>query len=328
QLQLAGEPRNGLLQLPDQLLAYLLAVLQGRPTAVPEAPEDDWKQLTYQLSFHGLNPLLFWNISHDQEIAPPPADIHEAIRREFMVSCVSTATMEAQLSQLVSAFQTNRIPLLVLKGPALGWRYYPDPAVRTSGDIDLLMLPDDIGTGRALLESLGYRCLANRYDLAQDFFCHEIFLHTDKQNRAYPVELHWDLHSFSAAARKKLVGGLRERAVTVETATVRFSALHPVDALVHAALHLTLQHTRDIKLIWLYDIALLCKEITASDGWDTLVERCRQWHAVLAVQRSLVLARAWFGSAVPDHAINEKNWPQPAPQETKLWHAAAMDRKG
>ncbi|MCP4717088.1 MAG: hypothetical protein GY868_18325, partial [Deltaproteobacteria bacterium] len=32
--------------------------------------------------------------------------------------------------------------------------------------------------------------------------------------------------------------------------------------------------------------------------------------------------------AVPDHAVDDKNWPQPAPQETKLWHAAAMDRKG
>jgi hypothetical protein len=64
---------------------------------------------------------------------------------------------ERALLQVASAFATESIEFVVLKGPSLAHTVYPDPAWRYFGDLDLLVRGDDWTRACKVLEGLGYR---------------------------------------------------------------------------------------------------------------------------------------------------------------------------
>jgi hypothetical protein len=59
----------------------------------------------------------------------------------------------------------TEIPALLLKGQSLARSIYPDPALRQSSDIDLLVLPEHIKQLEAVFETLGYSTPAHNFDI-------------------------------------------------------------------------------------------------------------------------------------------------------------------
>ncbi|NIR15085.1 MAG: nucleotidyltransferase family protein, partial [Desulfobacterales bacterium] len=118
---------------------------------------------------------------------------------------VRSLHMERQLQEIIEAFQEQGVRVLVLRGPALAFSLYPDPAMRPSGDLDLLVIPEHVVQARDILESLGYRCLARRFETARDFFREECFVHQESPGNKFPVDLHWvhwELHPFFKGSEK------------------------------------------------------------------------------------------------------------------------------
>jgi hypothetical protein len=99
--------------------------------------------------------------------------------------------MERQLQEIIEALEEEGVRVLVLRGPALAFSLYEDPAMRPSCDLDLLVLPEQVVQARTILESLGYRCLAKRFETARDFFREECFIHHENPGNKFPVDLHW-----------------------------------------------------------------------------------------------------------------------------------------
>ena len=62
----------------------------------------------------------------------------------------------AETVRLARLFEAAGIRLLALKGSLLALRLYGDVALRASGDIDLLVAPDDVPAAVTLLETAGY----------------------------------------------------------------------------------------------------------------------------------------------------------------------------
>lgn len=60
-------------------------------------------------------------------------------------------------SELHDLLSSNNIPYVILKGIASA-SYYPDPVLRTMGDIDFLIRPQDIPKATELLSSAGFAC--------------------------------------------------------------------------------------------------------------------------------------------------------------------------
>lgn len=58
-------------------------------------------------------------------------------------------------SNLIKIFESNNIPLVILKGSAAAV-YYPKPQFRTMGDIDFLVFDEDFDKAYCLLENSGY----------------------------------------------------------------------------------------------------------------------------------------------------------------------------
>jgi hypothetical protein len=230
--------------------------------------------------------------------------------------------MERQLQEIIEAFQEEGVRVLVLRGPALAFSLYEDPAMRPSCDLDLLVLPEQVVQARDILESLGYRCLARRFETARDFFREECFIHQHNPGNTFPVDLHWvhwELHPFFEGSEEVDIEDLFHRGWKVETPTLTFETLHPVDYLIHSAIHLVMIHKNEMRLSWIYDTALLARHLQVPDDWATLQERCVAWRARLPLENCLKMAQAWAGLELPEGFDDFSTWPRPTEDEAAVW---------
>lgn len=63
--------------------------------------------------------------------------------------------LRIELERVITALAERGVDVWVLKGMHTGYRYFPEPGVRCSADVDLLVSPDDWVTACAVLSGLG-----------------------------------------------------------------------------------------------------------------------------------------------------------------------------
>ena len=318
-LSFCGEPKNAILKVSDGLLNYVLSLLKNDPIQPPQVSMAKWRELLDILKSHWIIPLLYWHTGRLSNEFRPPAPVMDQMRAAFQWSRVRCLHMDRQLREIAAAFKAEEIQVLVLKGPALGRTVYPDPALRPASDLDLLARPEDMVQARAILEELGYTCTARNFSAKETPDIHDNFAHTKNQRYFREIELHWRLHALIGIRQDAQTEELFARAVTVESPSVTFDALRPVDALIHRALNNAFNHDVSMRLIWIYDAALLAGELSVPDDWELLQERCVAWRARLAVELSLEMARAWLGLRLPKGFVDFSTWPQPTDIEADAW---------
>ncbi len=317
--QFCGDPPNGLLDVSEELLNYTLSILKGDPIPPPAVSPDQWSELLILLLPHWIMPLLYWQIGSSPQKCHPPKETLEQMRGLFMRTRVQTFHLERQLAEVLPAFEREGVRVLLLKGPALARSVYPDTVLRHGSDIDLLVLPDQMARSRVILESLGYDCQENRFDVSKDFYCEEKFFPRKNQGNRRMIELHWDLHRFSGIKRDAGVADLFRHAVRITSPPLTFEALHPVDALIHRSLNNAFIHDRDMRLSWIHDGVFLARSLNVPDDWEVLQKRSVDWRARLAVEHSLRLAQLWAGLRLPQEYKDFSSWPQPARIERDAW---------
>jgi hypothetical protein len=321
-LKLCGTTDTSLLDLSDELFTYVRSVLQDESPLAPEASLDEWSSLLNFLRANWIIPFVYRKIGSLPQECRPPETITDEMRQAFLFSRVRSLHMEGQLREIIKAFKEEGVRVLVLRGPALAWSLYPDPAMRPSCDLDLLVLPEQVVQARTILESLGYRCLAKRFETARDFFREECFVHQENPGNTFPVDLHWvhwELHPFFKGSEEVDILDLFQRGWKVETPTLAFETLHPVDYLIHSAIHLIMIHKNEMRLSWVYDTALLAQYLQVPDDWETLQERCVAWRARLPLEHCLKMAQAWAGLELPEGFDDFSTWPRPTEDESAVW---------
>ena len=313
---------NTLRDLSDELLAYVRSLLKDEAPLAPAVSSDEWSCLLDFLQGHWIIQLLYRRIGSLPVECRPPEIITDKMRQAFLVSCVRSLHMERQLQEIIDAFREQSVRVLVLRGPALAFSLYPDPATRPSGDLDLLVMPEHVVKARGILESLGYTCLAKRFEFARDFYREECFIHRDRPGSTFPVDLHWvhwELHPFFKASKQVDLEDLFGRAWKVETPNLAFETLHPVDYLIHSAIHLVMIHRMEMRLSWIYDTVLLAQHLQVPDDWESLQERSVDWRARLPLEYCLKLAQVWAGLELPEGFDDFSTWPQPTADESAVW---------
>jgi hypothetical protein len=321
-MRLCGITDESFHDLSDELLTYVRSVMQDESPLAPEASLDEWSSLLDFLQSNWIIPFVYRKIGSLPQECLPPETITDEMRQVFLVSCVRSLHMEQQLLEIMEAFREQGVRALVLRGPALAFSLYEDPAMRPSGDLDLLVLPEQVVQARDILESLGYRCLARRFETARDFFREECFVHQESPGNTFPVDLHWvhwELHPFFKGSDEVDIEDLFQRGWKVETPTLTFETLHPVDYLIHSAIHLIMIHKNEMRLSWIYDTALLAQHLRVPDDWQTLQERCVAWRARLPLEQCLKMAQVWAGLELPEGFDDFSTWPQPTKDESAVW---------
>ncbi len=138
----------------------MAAFLQHREPSLPSLSEKEWIAL-YTLAYRqSLSGALYDRTAK----AGPPASVAARLQRDGYSTVVkSTAQQEAQ-QQIAQAFARSGTAHLFFKGAVIR-HYYPDPLLRSMGDIDMLIRKEDRAAAHEILTALGFSCAGQNADV-------------------------------------------------------------------------------------------------------------------------------------------------------------------
>jgi len=255
----------------------------------------DWPYLLRMAGAHGMIPLLYM---HLQKNSPDliPQTIRDQLRNHFLANAGHNLILTEELLKLLHLFETNGIPAVPYKGPLLAGSVYGDLALRTFGDLDIVVPRQDFKRAKALLLSQEYRpdlSLTPELEIAlvqSDFECRFVrddgkitvdFQWGEPKDLPYPMnfELFW------GGLEKAPLGG---RMV---------STFSPGDLVLILSMH-GAAHCWE-RLNWICDLAELIRAHPRID-WKGVIDRAERlgWRRILFL--GLFLAHDLLQTILPE----------------------------
>lgn len=240
---------------------------------LPPKLEPDWEAIASLARRHGVSPLLYWRLEAAQVRSgvEVPAQIQAALQEDLYTAAAHGTLVERQLAEVLVALHAAHVPSIVVKGIAVA-AFYPDPALRRFGDLDLWVRQGDLPQAEQVLLDLGYA-----YVKPKAWWLRQ-FQHLPPLERGcggVHVELHWRLDSEQEAGRLP-TRDLWARAVPWSMGEQLALRLAPVDAVLHLCRHAVIQHRARLGLRPLCDLY----QITAgwpTAEWESLAHRSREY---------------------------------------------------
>lgn len=234
--------------------------------------------------------------------APLPTAVSEYLRRNAMFGDFRMQQLAGRLQETVAAFTAQGVPVLLLKGAALGALVDPTFRLRPMTDLDLLVRPVDVPRARAALGAAGWR---ETDDPALHAMLGEGHHHLppflDPRLPGLRVELHTAIfpsdHSFTFD-EAHLWRAARPAAVPFAGALVP-SVEH---LLLHACIHFAWQHTMQFGA---WRTFRLTGAVTTAPGfsWERFVTAARDAKAATACYWTLRLAQRMCGIDLPEAVL-------------------------
>lgn len=309
---------------PAALLAIAGYGLGARPFPSAPLPADEWTALLAAAKANRVLGSL--RAAVDAGALPVTEEQRTEARGTHRAVLLRVLSLEQHLVSVHARLESAGIECRVLKGSAYAHLDYPEPALRSFIDLDLLFRPSDIAAAVSTLESAGFaRTLAEprpgfdeRFDKGTTLRSpagFEIDLHRTFVLGPWGVRVNIDALWDSGA--EFTVGG---RTLTAMSAPNRF---------LHACYHAALGDW-PLRLGSLRDVA----QLVPDSGEQSLIDLARDWgvQAVVAAAvsdstRLLGLSvtgvlRTWAAGYVPTR--REEHWLGLHTQENKTFAAQAM----
>ena len=146
-----------------QALDWLFAatrpwLFQGQSAAqqFPYGNDVAWKAVGDLAYFHNLEPILYWVVSNIELPAQIPEWLKEEWEQSYFGNFLRNEEYFDILKTLLGRCEEERIPIIVLKGPALIGRIYKDSGLRTMSDLDILCSLKDLGMLVDITREMGF----------------------------------------------------------------------------------------------------------------------------------------------------------------------------
>jgi Uncharacterised nucleotidyltransferase len=240
-------------------LLFLLARTRFPPEAAGRIAvlldqELDWLQFARNALSHDVLPLVYANLKATWGRAVP-ASILGQLARYFDQHARYNRRLAAELVRLLALFDAHSIPALALRGPELAAAAYGDLALRTFGDLDILIRRSDALRARDILFGDGYTLYETPLDAGgfpvEPGKYQYMFV---REGGDWFTELHWRLtpQHLLAALDFEHLGGRRSM-VTLNGSPV--PTLTAEDTLLVLSIHGYTHHWGRLK--WVCDVAEL-----------------------------------------------------------------------
>jgi hypothetical protein len=245
---------------------------------------------------HGVGALLFGSLWRSQRLslAPPPLALW--LRRQAMEAIARELVERHELRRVVEAWAEAGVEVLLIKGAALAYDVYPDPAWRTRCDVDALVRPSDRRRAREVLMGLGYRLVTE--PLGSRVSCQVQFARIDERGLTHVYDLHWRLSNRARFATLLSFDDISEASIPLPRLSARARGLGRVHAVWLACVHQRAHHGDETRLIWAYDIHLLVTALGAA-GLERVAALAGQTHTRSIVAATLRQAFEYFQTDVP-----------------------------
>jgi phosphoglycolate phosphatase-like HAD superfamily hydrolase len=227
----------------------------------------------------GIPTLVHRHLRMLDDSAAIPSAVMERLARIDQATRLQVMRQRFEAVRLLDMLRAANVPVMPLKGLALRESVYPDPALRPSGDIDLLVGAEHVRQAELALQALGY--LPDETYRPRAWYRPETSHHLVPYRlpgREVQVEIHWDLAPPEAHLPVD-VEGVWARATAAQLAGHSVWMLAPEDLLLYLALHASLFSHFLTRLHHLVDVAETTRHYALQLDWGRLAERARRWDA-------------------------------------------------
>ncbi|MGH7311561.1 MAG: nucleotidyltransferase domain-containing protein [Candidatus Rokuibacteriota bacterium] len=272
-----------------------LRPLEVRAAPAPSRPLN-WDVVLTFAQAEGLAPALGVALSPNASVRMPGA-VRKGLRRHLGAATARHLILRRELGRILQAFARAAVPVIPLKGLVLAETLYPDPVVRPSSDLDLLVRPEAVVAVDGLLQRLGYHRLADAHSWDFDLAYDRATLYAGPGG--VHVDLHWSLLSDPRYVWNETEGRqVWNRAIRIRVAGEETWGLCPEDLLLYLAMHLAVHHGL-AGLLWYWDLALLLGQWTDSLDWDAVTQRASRWRVGTALYFALLGCQRFFDVSAP-----------------------------
>ncbi len=290
----------------DEFLAGCLrAALGDQP--VPAWPAslaspEDYDVLARRTRFHGIAVVLG---QAPGVLASWPGQVAEAVRSEMRLAGLWEELHRNTISGILSSLAEGGIETILLKGTALAYLYYEDPAARRRGDTDLLIRPQHLARARSILASAG--CF--RREDPHGLHCQETWLVDCGAGMEHSIDLHWEPSDRPVLQKILDAERIWQGRAPVTRLSPHAFAPDPLMMLVHGAINQAWHVARGYgvederitggrRLIWAVDYRKLTSGFDESQ-WQSLAAFCETHDAAAIVHAALDGAQRDLGLYVP-----------------------------
>lgn len=302
---------------PEEALLFLGARLSSPPEdddrlrALCQRPLD-WEAVRVLCDRHGVTGLVRRRLLETGAWAHVPRPQRQAMDRWQLARRGMHATINNQLDEILGACAEQQIVPVVMKGAALAATVYPDPALRSMADIDLLVPVETMPRLGEVMARLGYQrqglYYSDEFNASHGY--HLLFRHS--AGRQLAVEVHWELASRPERRNRLTAGTLLAHSVTANDAATATNwirharVLTPEAQVLYLATHMASEGHAFGRLIWLDDMATTIAA-TPSLDWLATAVFARQVRVRCATAVALALTQSLLGAhahpRVPDSLL-------------------------
>ena len=220
-----------------------------------------------------------------------PDEERSMIRDAHAVMVLKAGLLRRNLGPAAQALQSALgAPPVVLKGAAIADRFYPDPALRTFSDLDLLVPRAQLRIGAEVLQELGYE---ERVELQPDFGVthgHDIHLVKEVGRQGVDLELHWRIGD-DVVGEALSHGALLEHGERAsDDGDVVYAA--PADQLLVCSVHLLSDRSK--RLSWVEDVRRISAALD-DQAWRGAFDRAEELRLLWVLHRALDYAERHLG---------------------------------
>lgn len=245
---------------------------------------------------HGVAGLLAARLSGLRESSVPP-EVLQALRERQRSQTFISLRMTAELFRILDRFASQAIGALVVKGPVLAVQAYGDPAMRSYGDLDLLVRQRDIRRATELMLADGYRAQVSLSAVDAGKIPGQYLFNKPDSNLL--IELHNDF-TLRYFPRRLPIEKFFERQIRVPLDGREAPALSVEDELVLICIH-GAKHLWE-RLIWIADVAALVSRQSGID-WERVKESAHEVGAERMVHTGLRLASDLLRTQLPNEVL-------------------------
>jgi hypothetical protein len=248
---------------------WALQLLAGdpRPWPLQENPDGRESARAFFRS-EGIGPLCHYTLQSAAAESAVPRAVWDLLREERQAAVALDLMRGKQDGRVLQWLADIGLRPLVLKGAAYAAGLYPEAHLRPRCDTDLLF-PDQESARQAWqrLEAEGYAPMPN---VVEGRLVSRQRTYVKATGGRHALDLHWAISNTHSFVRALPYHELNRDAVVLPRLHVQARTLSPVHSLLFACLHLfgheRFEHLP--KLLWLYDIDLLSRQLSEPD-WST-----------------------------------------------------------
>jgi hypothetical protein len=307
-LAMAGERpsrANNLLTFSPTEHLLVQQILSARASNGNEAPspllrDGEWQALFQAAREHGLVPLLFDSLIKRASLDNLPPDVMESLHQSSFRTGLANWLAFEELRQLLTLFEREQIPVVLLKGAALAHTVYADPGLRPMADLDVLVPQATFLRARAILIGRNYEPILESGDDFNWQFAHAQGF-TDRGKQRTLVELHWHLFTLPYYRERIPIEWFWSRTIPARLGEKTVQVFSPEAQVLHLAAHLALQHQHR-PLVWSYDLALVFSHWRDQIHWEQMIDSAGAFELSEVLRSALAIVEQVWDVTIPSHA--------------------------